>query len=424
MPRKLSNVPVPKWESPKFQDELKLHLKVVTSMFGGGFKAREVDPVCVIRPAAIRGQLRFWWRATAGASYPSPKDLFEAEKKIWGSTEAPGVVTVMSKLIAPGEEKKHSELAPKEISKYGPREGYFIFPFQAQKKEQIPQATARKGVKFELQLLLRKRWDVDTKQYEKEVESIKNAVKAWVTFGGVGARTRRGCGALQVIGNNANEWLPPNRDEESIGFWMKSLKVGNVASTTHTHLKDATIIVGKECKADNDLTASDVAWRTLGTFWARFRKGHIPPVRSNYDPTSHCDWDDYRQVLVKNYFSKSPRPKLLAIAKPFFGLPIIYQKFDNAPYTKFTIEASETGRMSSPVILKPIVFADGSVCPMVVILSAPKPDKVAIDKEKVDLKVPTSDKVLDALRVKDPLQAITTAAKKIWGSSNVIEVKL
>jgi CRISPR-associated protein Cmr1 len=334
----------------------------------------------------------------------------------------------MSKLTEAGEEKKQSELAPKEISKHGPREGYFIFPFQAQKKEQIPEATARKGVKFELQLVVHQRWNVKTKEYEdisvEEVKSIRNAVKAWLTFGGVGARTRRGCGALQVIGNNTNEWLPPVRDKERIGSWMKSLIVGNPASTSHTLLKDATVIIGEGCKADNNLSASEVAWRTLGAFWARFRKGHIPPVRSNYDPTSNCDWDDYRKVLVKSYFPKSPRPSSLALAKPFLGLPIIYQWFDNAPYTKFAIEASETGRMSSPVILKPIMFADGSVCPMVAILSAPKPEKIAIDKDKVDLKIPTSDKVLTALGATDPLQAVTAAAKKIWGATNVIEVTL
>jgi CRISPR type III-B/RAMP module RAMP protein Cmr1 len=38
-------------------------------MFGGGVVAREVDETHPIRETSIRGQLQFWWRATAGAKY-------------------------------------------------------------------------------------------------------------------------------------------------------------------------------------------------------------------------------------------------------------------------------------------------------------------------------------------------------------------
>lgn len=434
MPR---NIPdPPNWDEPQKREEIKLTLKVVTPMFGGGYKAREVDPICVIRPAAIRGHLRFWWRATVGASFPTAEELFKNEKGIWGSTENPGAVRIVVDNISQGSKisltpsgkqtnNTQEALLPEKVSsKKGPQEGYFLFPFQKQ-TDGTPEGVGHDAITFRLLIKFSDRWNEEKKQLEpltqKEKDSVKKAVRAWIVFGGVGARTRRGCGALQVINSGATTWLPTSRD--GVADWLKGLVSQESGTANHTHLKGASIIIGDVCTKEDNLSAPRLAWRELGTFWARFRKGHIPSVR-DYQPTSNCDWQDYRLTLVKNYFPKNPPPGSLALAKPFFGLPIIYQKFNNAPYTKFTIEAAETGRMASPVILKPLIFANGSACPMVVVLSTPRPQKIAIDKNKVDLKVPTSDKVLKALKVSDPLQAVTKAAKEIWGSSSVIEVTL
>jgi hypothetical protein len=78
-------------------------------MFGGGYKAREVDPLQPIRPAAIRGHLRFWWRATAGARYASVADLHKAETELWGGAStkdnpAVGKVAIQVQILSAGEE--------------------------------------------------------------------------------------------------------------------------------------------------------------------------------------------------------------------------------------------------------------------------------------------------------------------------------
>jgi CRISPR-associated protein Cmr1 len=77
-------------------------------MFGGGYKAREVDPLLPIRPAAIRGHLRFWWRATAGARYSSVADLHKAETELWGGAStkdnpAVGKVAIQVQILSAGE---------------------------------------------------------------------------------------------------------------------------------------------------------------------------------------------------------------------------------------------------------------------------------------------------------------------------------
>ncbi len=62
-------------------------IQVVTPLFGGGVEPGRNDPVTLIRGAGIRGHLRFWWRATRGASYESEKELRKKEEEIWGTAK-------------------------------------------------------------------------------------------------------------------------------------------------------------------------------------------------------------------------------------------------------------------------------------------------------------------------------------------------
>ena len=49
---------------------------LLTPLFGGGVEPREADPVSVVRATAVRGHLRFWWRAVRGwraGGCPAPR---------------------------------------------------------------------------------------------------------------------------------------------------------------------------------------------------------------------------------------------------------------------------------------------------------------------------------------------------------------
>ena len=63
--------------------------KLLTPMYGGGVEPGKVDRAVPIRPSAIRGQLRFWWRLLNGAGR-TPKDLFAAESDLWGGIASAG----------------------------------------------------------------------------------------------------------------------------------------------------------------------------------------------------------------------------------------------------------------------------------------------------------------------------------------------
>jgi CRISPR-associated RAMP protein, Cmr1 family len=400
--RKVNLPHLPDWQEPAKRETIELELRLITPMFGGGYKAREVDPLLPIRPAAIRGHLRFWWRATAGARYASVADLHKAETELWGGAStkdnpAFGKVALQVHILSAGEKASYSQVAPPSKPKDGPLHGYFLFPFQEQKKQNIPAAVGRSQVSFQLRLTL------DASLSEAQRAEVRTALKAWIAFGGVGARTRRGCGALTVVGANANQWLPPT---QGLADW---LGMPRDAASDHGW----TTLAGARGFITLTKNAED-AWCKLGRFWARFRKGHFP---QNYSPISGGKWRDYRQVLCQ----LRNQGNTLRLAKPFLGLPIIYQKIKGARNLCFigTLEPVGSGRMASPVILKPIALQGGKFGALVLVMHAPKPDKIRVNSEEYALAAPTKDPVLQALGANDVLDAVLKGAKRHFGQQSV-----
>lgn len=391
---------------PQIGKDVELDVKVITPLFGGGYETREVDPVTIIRPATIRGHLRFWWRATAGSQFSTAQDLYKAEASIWGGAAekeidvTAGAVVIRVENVKSGQVKQHSDLAPRPNPQTGPQEGYFLFPFQRQTgSNPVAEAKAKIDVAFRLTVVFAKTLN------DEQKNEVKNAIKAWLAFGGLGARTRRGCGALQVTENNVEDWLPP-ADKEGRKKWFESLS-GNRNGEAHwTCLSGGSVILG----APKDAMA---VWRELGKFWARFRKGHVGNIR--YSPMSGAKWGDYRNHLVR-FNNQSSLP----LAKPYLGLPIIYQQFQKAPFSG-EIKSENTGRMASPVILKPLALANGQIVPMVAVLNAPAPQTITIKDKKVKLLTPErqNDPVMKELQAKSVLEAVVVAARKYVGSESI-----
>jgi CRISPR-associated protein Cmr1 len=176
-------------------------------MFGGGVEPGEPDPVTLIRSTAIRGHLRFWWRATRGAACADTKELKRREVEIFGDTENPSPVIV--EVQAPKWEKRR--LRDNDygfVSRFGP-EAYALFSAKQSEKDLCAegfsfQLRIRWPKHAELQRRRRKENEQRRRQNQKllpeKIEDITadvdTALSAWINFGGLGARTRRGCGAL------------------------------------------------------------------------------------------------------------------------------------------------------------------------------------------------------------------------------------
>lgn len=168
--------------------ERTFNVEVITPVVGGGVEAGAFDPDFPVRGTSVRGNLRFWWRATRGAKYNTTEELYAAESEIWGSTEKASPTKIIIQL---------PDKAPEKISfgnirnAYGFGDGrnssaaYVLFPMIV-RRDNIHQDLGKAGFSFKI-----------TFNFKLEyADDIACAFWAWINFGGIGSRTRRGCGAL------------------------------------------------------------------------------------------------------------------------------------------------------------------------------------------------------------------------------------
>ncbi|OZG70402.1 type III-B CRISPR module RAMP protein Cmr1 [Hahella sp. CCB-MM4] len=193
----------PSWET--------YHCELKTPLYGGGVEAGVVDEEMPVRATEIRGQLRFWWRIACGPD--SPEDMFQQETAIWGGISKKGAtasrveIRVTDYLQVTTEpafkcNKGNGGAKMKAHSKYG--EGYALFPAQGKLTpdktavEKAPDKFAIPGLTFKLHIRFHDKLKPSLTEQQKG--QVKTALRWWVSFGGVGARTRRGLGALKVEG--------------------------------------------------------------------------------------------------------------------------------------------------------------------------------------------------------------------------------
>ncbi len=177
----------------------KYDCKLLTPMYGGGVKAGEVDKNMPIRASSIRGQLRFWWRVAFGQNVNSKK-VFEKEKSIWGGINASGSTkSQVDVRVAFGSEQP--KLVPSK--EYGNTGIKYAFGCSGIGNET---EWLKEGSEFSLYL----------RYPEKNDLEIQKTLRLWASFGGIGGRTRRGFGAIEIKPDNGS--LKPFSQEEFEGL--------------------------------------------------------------------------------------------------------------------------------------------------------------------------------------------------------------
>ena len=194
--------------STGLQPELAVRCKLITPMYGGGVTPGKVDCELPIRASALRGQLRFWWRLLHGADRKS-EEIFDAEAALWGGISNRGsqASRVAVRVKAVSVHDRDRRLAAWR--------GNPSFPFYALilEREDHPELLAA-GYGFDLELRFQ-----HTVTRDQRAE-VNEALRWWASFGGVGARTRRGLGAVQVTSDDF-ELKPVQADEvKQRGGWM------------------------------------------------------------------------------------------------------------------------------------------------------------------------------------------------------------
>ena len=330
-------------------------IDLITPMYGGGVVAGVNEQERPIRVPSIRGQLRFWWRATRGTAFTSLEELKKREAEIWGSTEKASPTWVGVSCDPYNKDKVRERAANYGFERYGP-ETYALFP-----AVNNGQNLVKEGLKFTVSLRCLKEHEVD----------VQCAVWAWVNFGGLGARTRRGCGALFC-----REFAPQNA--QTFGTWLKErLQRYEVRSSPIEDLPHVSrkVLFGPEERA------SLAAWSTGLSVIKDFRQrpglarslGDLHPGRS-YWPEP----DTIRRALNHPASPHKPDPnKPDGFPRALFGLPIVFRFMNKGdPSTEAYPKGKK--RMASPLIIRPIGTQDGQFLPLALFLDGTCPREVEL----------------------------------------------
>ena len=345
-------------------------IHVITPIFGGGVKPCENELEMIIRPSSIRGHLRFWWRATRGAKFGTVAQLFSREGEVWGMPDSPSPVAIQisQPSISSLRQRKASNYYGFQ-SRYGP-ESYVLFP--AREKES---SICKEGFSFQLKINwlkheklqhLRDQENATLCQEKKPPKAekiddigpdVEAAIWAWTNLGGIGSRTRRGCGALFC-----KETAP--QDVASIGKWYKDHLNGcgldRQQQRTWPTLPAKILIGPTEGKPV-------VEWARVIDIMRSFRQGvgigRNPGSSSNARMPGRSRWPEPETIrkisgdrLRKHQPLDHPED---SFPRAELGLPIVFHFNDVRDPPESELCPAGSMRMSSPIILRPIAFGDG-----------------------------------------------------------------
>ena len=392
-PRSIADCPVPpKGDHDPDTKTKKYYIQVITPIFGGGVKAGENDPVTSIRPSSIRGHLRFWWRATRGTRFNSVLELRKREGEIWGTTENPSKVALEIKLESSG---KSYPCAYFPEDKNFPRfeknhPSYALFPFQGNKRDGIPPASCTSNVSFELKLT-----------YPQDLfQDVNAAVWAWTNFGGIGARTRRGCGTLYC-----KEFSPK---KESLNSWYRSSLESFGVDLSRS--QDWPTMPDRFFVRDNNSNNVLQGWTDVVGLMQTFRQGQGMGRNPGSSPNrpGRSRWPEPESIRLATSSRSAQHSRMPAIPNDAFpraelGLPIVFHFKDNGD-PKDTelypvIDGQKKTRMSSPLILRPMICKNGEVLQLILKLEATVPNEVVLEKAPGS---PTFKKISDPALAKYP----------------------
>jgi len=369
--------------------------ELITPLFGGGVEAGVNDPTMLIRGTSVRGQLRFWWRATRGGEFDgSIRDMKEAEDLLWGAAsqidrECPSRVQVRVEMQSTGMESHPFSVVAGNLDqhtgqrrpKLQPNESvapaYAAFPLQPENREirqggiGMTTKSVRQNVRFDLSLTFPAADQAD----------VEAALWAWETFGGIGARTRRGFGALQVTHIDGTAIAPPadpdkvnkqlaanigNADRVSTGTWPPDVP----------HLGPAVLY-----KITKPFNGPEAAWGELISKLKAFRQP------GGYARSIWPEPDEVRRKTNQHLPAHAPTCSVHKFPRAAFGLPIIFHFKDasrgnpNSPNhdpRDTSLELAAHDRLASPLILRPLAVQGGKAVGLAAVLEGAS-DPVHLD---------------------------------------------
>lgn len=331
------------------------HYKLITPLFGGGVEPNQADPITIVRGTEVRGHLRFWWRATRGGQFDGSLEVMRrAEEAIWGSAAAkhkpgPSDVVVSVAILNRGRPFTVTDRKGRPVRNIGAvNSPYSYVAFPLRDDETNP--SVLEDVEFELTIRYPPKWEKD----------MRAALWAWETFGGLGARTRRGFGALQLISADGRGEKLPAHDQ--VRAWVsRGLKehvdTGRFPKDV-THLsQSAAFILAPRCGQGTPVEA----WRYLIDQLKKFRQArHLDRNERPYGRSKWPEADEVRRLTRPHAPGHTPTHPVRKLPRGQFGLPIIFHFKDGDP-PQSTLQGAQHDRFASALILRPLACADRAV---------------------------------------------------------------
>jgi len=183
----------------KPEDSLTIQVELITPLFGGGVKAGVVDGKHWLRASEIKAGMRFWWRVLFGRGAATPEAMWTAEGLLFGRPAkyrnedggqmgGAGIFT-----LEVAAEEVRASLDAKNYAKPNTPESVAYFAAAV-----APIKTLLGPGDGKLVGKLHIRWR--EKANDQGRHQVLKSLAAFLAFGGVGSRTRKGAGALAPFG--------------------------------------------------------------------------------------------------------------------------------------------------------------------------------------------------------------------------------
>ncbi len=348
--------------------------RLITPLYGGGVKPEKADPVTVIRATEIRGHLRFWWRATRGGAYKNLAEMRQYEEAIFGSA-AGDAKTGQSKVHVFVSEAHVTQKLSKIKTRNGenvhisdPKSPYSYVAFPLRGDDNKPEGDLLKeGVTFSIAFSYPQEAEMPEGKKINIAQELEAALWAWETFGGIGARTRRGFGAL----HRTDIPLPQDLSTGGAGKWIEKGIKKYVIENEHDwyqkiphlnqNMRYHVIKYSKPMEAWGKLINKLASFRQQDARYAK-KTGN----KSKYGMSVWPEANEIRHLFGKkravindvsegSFVEKFPRAD--------FGLPIIFKFKDEekGEPKQTTLEGKNNDRLASPLILRPLICKDGAI---------------------------------------------------------------
>lgn len=374
-----------------------LNLEALTPIYKGGAGQEGVSEGRPFRGSSIRGQLRFWWRATQNT-----KDLDllrEREQKLFGTVfgdgDTEGEKRARASQLRVRVHGQRSVLV--DVLKYVPSKGRGGRGRKGASRDQNDPLNYVLWVeREEHDRTFHEHGASCTLQVEAPTEyrgEVARALQAWVLVGGVGSRSRRGAGSLHCTrgeDSKGQELIPAIAGPEDYLRRLLDLAPEDAAPRDWPSLAGVRVLWGP---GNSDAVE---AWREAAGAMKRVRSGSK-------------DAKKVPRRLGTDWKSISGYQSGFSSRNAALGLPIGYNQHE---WTVNVDEKNEGNRFPSPVWMRVVpVGADRAsrkYHPVMVVLTAPHPQELLQAKKK---KGPRNTAVFDPARLDVFVDAIEALAE-------------